>query len=122
MGDLGSNTRYGTNAMSSYSELFERIANSKDNSLRLAQSAILLSLLSACGGGGRQSVSGSADTGTTGTVIDGYVSAARVFRDANGDFILSGAETSVTTNADGFFFRSFWEMSVTLLLQIAIKV
>ena len=65
---------------------------------KLGQSAVILSLLSACGGSG-----GSGGNTSSGTVIDGYISAARVFRDTNNDFELSGSEVSTLTNTLGVF-------------------
>ena len=63
-----------------------------------------MSLLSACGGSktsSGQNVSG--ETGTSGKVIDGYISGARVFRDIDADFTLSSSEVAVITNSAGSY-------------------
>ena len=60
-----------------------------------------LFLLSACGSGGGVSVQIS--NGTTGTVIDGYISGARVFGDINNNKKLDSGESFVLTNSSGRF-------------------
>ena len=65
---------------------------------RVNQSFFMLTLLSACGGGGT-----SPGSGSSGTVIDGYISGARVFRDSNNDLLINPGEHFVTTNSAGYF-------------------
>ena len=57
-------------------------------------------LVTACGGGGASS---PAVSGTSGFAVDGYLSAATVVCDSNGDGTASFGETSVTTDSSGFF-------------------
>ena len=74
---------------------------------------LLLSLLSACGGGGegdssvtsRTADDGSSLTGTTliGTVADGYLSAALVFLDRNQNHVYDNGEPMAQSTAGGVF-------------------
>lgn len=54
------------------------------------------------GGGGGGSAATAAAT-TTGVVLDGYISGATVFRDANGNGVFDDGETSTTTDQQGNF-------------------
>lgn len=74
-------------------------AGSRDSAVRLGESLILLSILSACGGGR----GGSESSGTSGKVIDGYIAGARVFRDANGNNRYDLGEDFSVTNGSGYF-------------------
>ena len=68
--------------------------------LALAASALAVGMLvTACGGGGASS---PAVSGTSGFAVDGYLSAATVVCDSNGDGTASFDETSVTTDSSGF--------------------
>ena len=82
---------------------------------RLGESAILLSLLSACGGGGGSSTPSSG--GSSGHVIDGYVSGARVFRDANGNNRFDLGEDFTTTNARGFYSNLKGSTATTIVVD-----
>lgn len=55
------------------------------------------------GGSGGDSGGGGSVATTTGFVIDGYISGATVFRDANGNGRLDDGEVSTTTDAQGGF-------------------
>ncbi len=55
------------------------------------------------GGGGGGGGGGNAGTSTSGVVIDGYISGATVFGDANGNSVLDDGEASTTTDALGRF-------------------
>ena len=68
---------------------------------QLALSTASLLILSACGGGGGKS--GSQEQTSQGHVIDGYVSSARVFRDANGNNRFDLGEDFDVTDRNGFF-------------------
>ena len=84
--------------------------------LRVAEASLIMGILSACGGGGTQSSSdnepsspssGGSDSsdsgGSLGYVIDGYVSGARVFSDANGNNRFDSGELFAITNSSGAF-------------------
>ena len=74
-----------------------------DKKARLAQSYLILTILSACGGG-RQEDSAAPETSTSsGYVVDGYVANARVFRDANGNNRYDLGEDFANTNSLGCF-------------------
>lgn len=64
--------------------------------------------LSACGGGGGggdKSAPVTAAPGTTvsGKAVDGYLSGATIFCDANGDRVVNAGETAATTDGNGNF-------------------
>jgi hypothetical protein len=59
-------------------------------------------LLSACGGGDA-TAPGSGKPGTSGFVVDGYLSGATVTCDINGNGIKDSDEASTTTDTSGFF-------------------
>ena len=75
-------------------------------------STLFLTLLSACGGGGgsssapRDPILDDGDSiSSSGKVIDGYISGARVFRDVNQNLSFDEFETYVTTNDSGEYFN-----------------
>lgn len=83
-----------------------QILQGKKTTARAAQSFTLLSILSACGGGsGGTTPDPSTPSGpsTSGRVIDGYISGARVFRDLDNDLEWDASEDSVLTDGTGAF-------------------
>jgi hypothetical protein len=67
--------------------------------IRLILTAAAVFLLASCGGGSAE----PPPPGTSGKVIDGYLSGATVLCDSNGNGVADGGEATVTTDAGGNF-------------------
>ena len=83
----------GSKAVSGNEDL--TITNSGSNNFSLS--------CTGAGGNSSASVNISGIANISGVVVDGYIRDASVFLDVNGDFILDGDETSITSDANGAF-------------------